>query len=423
MGPKIELLIHGIAHGQKYWSSSEVDPTAFQGFYHDYQYPSQLLVEMRNISSVTWYYYSFLIGNMMDVDGRPGGYLGITIRINQFYSDFNNLYNILDAAFRKYIVGYVVEKSPNGFRFCKPTFDSFSEWLSGLEKQLVSYLYSFSDNSDFVSGLSKLGSANECFVHPTDTISEDCTRLFKQSGKVWVSNYCATKQENSFKQENDRLLKEVKCAEKDLENERRNSNRLSDEIRNKEQEIDSLHSTERTLKQAKDKADADYKKLQTQYSQKVCECSDLQKTNNGLKDKHNHLKEDFDKSQHDLQVLSMQYDGLCVKYKGLKVKNAALVSELKDAQLKLDRYINDEQSLQEEVERLKIALKHLHSGMENQLASTQQLTNVEPNSMQSESAMLSIEGESVQNEEAGWEQNGVRLSMKEKIRRKMKKNK
>jgi len=100
MGLNIDLVVHGVPMGQKMWGAKHEEELFFSSFYGaQWQETEVLRVETQTFGNVTNCYYSFVKGNgVCDSNGRSGSYFALTLRMNCFYADVQNLYNILKEA-------------------------------------------------------------------------------------------------------------------------------------------------------------------------------------------------------------------------------------------------------------------------------------------------------------------------------------
>ena len=152
MNYEIKLYAHGVPKGQSSWGVEKSDNNYIDSFYgRKSNVPANMLVEVRQFGSVTNCYYTYYVGNTSDNSGRTGGYLALTLRINYYYADIQNIYNLLEAAFNKFMVGSIVTVSNGGIKYLVADFVQADATLKALEQELNKYLMQFSSNSDFVS--------------------------------------------------------------------------------------------------------------------------------------------------------------------------------------------------------------------------------------------------------------------------------
>lgn len=193
MGLNISLFVHGVPMGQKIWGPAGDDQRYISSFYGPkWDAPEVMKVEVMTFGGVTNCYYSFVKGqNVCDSQGRAGAYFALTLRINAFYADVQNMYNILKAAYEKMCVGLCVQDTGATVKHLVTDFQSIDSKLKDIEKHIINYISEFSINEDIVAlsgftanspGASMNVNLHEC----TKRVALDC---MKKQGKIMVSPY------------------------------------------------------------------------------------------------------------------------------------------------------------------------------------------------------------------------------------------
>ncbi len=165
MSYNIKLFVHGVPpKGQQIWGADGRSNKYFESFYgRKASVRPQLLIESYLIDGTPYFYYTYWQnGNIIGRDGKTGSpYFALTLRIEKYYyADVVNIYNLLDAAFNKYIVDRVLQKSGENYIYKVTLFEQEKDWFKALELDLQNYLERFSSNSDFVS-LTKIKQSNQ----------------------------------------------------------------------------------------------------------------------------------------------------------------------------------------------------------------------------------------------------------------------
>ena len=112
MNYDIKSYVHGVPKGQKLWGAGDADSLYLKNFYRQFSSPALMLVEVKKFDKDVYTYYTYCrSGNITANDGRAGSYFAITLRINHYYQDIKNIYNLLDAAYNKFIVGTILKVS------------------------------------------------------------------------------------------------------------------------------------------------------------------------------------------------------------------------------------------------------------------------------------------------------------------------
>ena len=153
MGLNIKLLVHGVPYGQKKWGADEEDSRYLSSFYGPKsEIPEVMKVEIMASGKEVCCYYTFLKGiNVCDFNGRSGSYVALTFKVNAYYADILNIYNILKAAYEKMCVGLCVSDDGTLVKYLVPDFQNISSQLDKIEQSLVDYIGTFSVNSDIIS--------------------------------------------------------------------------------------------------------------------------------------------------------------------------------------------------------------------------------------------------------------------------------
>lgn len=189
----IKLFAHGVPNGQDIWGDPNADAKYIEAFYgRQSNVPSQMLLEVMQFGSATNSYYTyFRYGNFQEKSGRTGGYFALTIRINYYYADIQNIYNLLEAAFNKYILGTVLEQTKGGFRFLVSQLNQANDNLKDLETELKRYLMQFSSNADFVSlsGFMSNGQNEFGKINLLEATAPAVINHVKSTGKISVSPF------------------------------------------------------------------------------------------------------------------------------------------------------------------------------------------------------------------------------------------
>lgn len=144
-----ELFIHGPRHA--FYGKSEDSP--YCQLFDNSRVKDQIrfVVEVRKGGSGKWYtYYTYCrYANVLDIDGRNGAYIGLTIRLDAYYANLRNIYTIIEATFHAKVVGLLVKKSGNAYQYLVGDFKhSQQSILNNVEKSLGAMLNGIISPSD-----------------------------------------------------------------------------------------------------------------------------------------------------------------------------------------------------------------------------------------------------------------------------------
>ena len=211
---EIKLYAHGVPEGQDIWGVENFDRNYIEMFYgRRSNFPAQMFVEVRQFAHSTYCYYTYLrTGNVCGKKRRAGSYFALTVRINYYYADIKNIYNLLDAAYNKFVVGSIVEVDTT---------------LKSLEQELKKYLMQFSSDSDFIplSGFRTNGYSKPVTVNILECDARDITNHVKESGSISVSPFQRSNREQQIIQDmkakvnaaNDQAQKQISEAQQNAQ--------------------------------------------------------------------------------------------------------------------------------------------------------------------------------------------------------------
>lgn len=259
MSLDIKLLVHGVLpNGQQTWGVTENDLHYIEAFYGNLKnVPSLLLVEVRTANQEEHYcYYTYLHNNILGRDGRTGtAYFALTIRVNMYYADVVNMYNILETAYNKWIINTVLSLQPdNNERFSIADLKAQDTGFKSLEKELQNYLTQFSANTDIIPLSSTGANQNNTSVqyHLLDCTHQNVYNAIKSFGKISISKFYPSAQSIAYGKQ---------LEEQITENERIYNDRLQQiQLQARQQLLDTQREKETSIQNIKKQyADADEK--------------------------------------------------------------------------------------------------------------------------------------------------------------------
>ena len=214
MGLSIEIFIHGVPHGNKVWGEG-VGKSYLSKFYNaKYSTKEQMLVEVANVGGTKLCFYSFVLGtNVCANDGREGSYFAISVCMNAYYADIQNMYSILNAAYRKICFGKVLKPQGTGLKFCISDFSEVENVLIELKSNVIKYIGDFSNNEDIIELQSfPFSQGNGIELNLQECAADDCKALMKQNGAICVSTLFPTKEFSKQLAQKNEEVKKLKTA-------------------------------------------------------------------------------------------------------------------------------------------------------------------------------------------------------------------
>lgn len=234
MGLNIKLFVHGVPMGQKIWGPQGDDNRYLASFYGPkWEVPEVMIVETLSYGNNNYCYYSFVKGqNVFDFQGRAGAYFALTLRINAFYSDIQNVYNILKASYEKMCVGLCIDDTNDKAKFLLADFQNADSKFKEIENHILNYISEFSIDSDIVvlKGIAQSGGAvfnlnlHEC----SSNVAID---ILKKKGKLMVSPWflssSASKKVAQYKEE---MLRNAQKAQEEIQLQKQASQQKINEV-------------------------------------------------------------------------------------------------------------------------------------------------------------------------------------------------
>ncbi len=149
----INLIVHGVPMGQKIWGPKGDDRNYIASFYGpNWDVPEVMKIDIMTFGGITYCYYSFVKGqNVFDSQGRAGSYFALTLRINAFYADIQNIFGILKAAYDKMCVGLCVSETNGSAKYLLSDFQIIDSKLKEIESHILSYIREFSVGDDIIN--------------------------------------------------------------------------------------------------------------------------------------------------------------------------------------------------------------------------------------------------------------------------------
>ena len=302
---KIKLFAHGVPNGQDIWGNPGADAKYIEAFYsRQSNIPSQMLLEVMQFGSETNSYYTYFRGDIQEKGGRKGGYFALTIRIDHYYTDIQNVYNLIEAAFNKFIIGTVLEQTQGEYRFLVPQLSQADDTLKALEKEIEHYLMQFSSDADFVSlsGFKCNGQNEFGIINLLEASASTVAKHVKSTGKISVSSFHPSSKEQQIMKEanekvqdtNKRAQQQIAAIEQKAQNDItsiQNSERqkVQSAIKEKEDEankrISSLNSELQNMRSYKTK----YEKAQSDLDKSNKVIFEIKKSLSGLNGKAENL--------------------------------------------------------------------------------------------------------------------------------------
>lgn len=297
MALNINLYVHGVPMGHKTWGVLGEDDNFIANFYGP-KWPAKELmqVDIRECKGKVYSYYTFVKGqNVMGYDNRTGSYFALTIRMDAYYADLQNMYKILSAAYEKMCVGRLVQKQGKDIKFIVQDFTVLDNELKGMENRIISYIGEFSNNKDLVSfsGFKTNGQQSAQTENLLECDNVKALNTVKATGKISVSPYYPSKEVKELISKNEDEMQKLRQmasqqineahekasqqirnieskANEDIASVRRQASEEMTRLKSQYSSVDKqMNELEQKLKQEKERSKQLQKELRTELEQKL----------------------------------------------------------------------------------------------------------------------------------------------------------
>lgn len=297
MALNINLYVHGVPMGHKTWGVLGEDDNFIANFYSS-KWPAKELmqVDIMECKGKVYSYYTFVKGqNVMGYDNRTGSYFALTIRMDAYYADLQNMYKILSAAYEKMCVGRLVQKQGEGIKFIVQDFAVLDNELKGMENRIISYIGEFSNNKDLVSfsGFKTNGQQAAQTENLLECDNAKALNTVKATGKISVSPYYPSKEVKELISKNEDEMQKLRQmtsqqineahekasqqirnieskAKEDIASVRRQASEEMTRLKSQYSSVDKqMYELEQKLKQEKERSKQLQKELRNELEQKL----------------------------------------------------------------------------------------------------------------------------------------------------------
>jgi hypothetical protein len=368
---EVEVFLHGVPRGQDFFGLQD-EQHQHEIFYTRSNESVKLVVEVKRKGATPYVYYNYLRYNgILGAAGRPGSYLGITLRLDMFYPDIQHIFRMLDMAFNKYVVGTIVTKNADTYQYTSPDFSTKKQDIERLQQGVLEMLQATCVEDKFIkiedSLVNPITTSPEC--HIDDATEGTTMATIKRYSRIVISPDI----KSHTQKEIDKKLKDVDSAiEEAVADKLSTIATLNSAVSSRDSRISSL---EKELEEYKSKSDM------------VVQVDDLKEPITALANyfrvQNNDANTDvpqYGKKNHTLALLNVcllvvvlvvvilsssmsgvggesvekaKYDALDLKYKSLEKKNQRLEALKDDIWNELDavtkKKLEDRFSEQEEV--------------------------------------------------------------------------
>lgn len=204
----VEIYIHGTTDDYDAYTTATDKDQYIQIFYGAEYNDQSLIVETKIEDSNIYCYYTYFRKNIQTYAGRPGGYIGITLRTDSFVRNIQVMYQVMDIVYSQFITGSIVSDSDNR----KFIVRNLKEINKKIVDQIVNLLSQIIQTKDIIKmDESFLGNAGAALSYnPCDNRCKDLITEYKKAEKLIISPSSSLLREQQKAKEYQQKLEYIK---------------------------------------------------------------------------------------------------------------------------------------------------------------------------------------------------------------------
>lgn len=209
MSFQVTVILHGVPAGFKSFGRVDgQDKDYVQTFYNSNDWDEPEFLKVERVANKM--FYTFIkCNNVNDHDGRSGSYLGITLRMNLYYADIQNIYSILKGVYKKLCVGTLVSDDGKRIQYIVSDFKDVGGKLEEYNKRIIDTISTFTSGSDLLTiGQVCNGEGTRC-VNLMDCTESVAKEALAGSNSLKVSTYYASDADKRLRSEFDYKLSQA----------------------------------------------------------------------------------------------------------------------------------------------------------------------------------------------------------------------
>lgn len=209
MSFQVTVILHGVSAGFKlFGDADEQDKAYVQTFYNQNEWDVPELLKVERVGNKM--FYTFIkCKNVSAHDGRSGSYLGITLRMNLYYADIQNIYSILKGVYKKLCVGTLVSDDGKRIQYNVSDFKDIGGKLEEYNKIIIDTIATYTSGSD-LQAIDQVcnGKGTKCvnLMECTESVAKG---VLTSSNSIKVSTYYASDADKRLRSEYDYRLSQA----------------------------------------------------------------------------------------------------------------------------------------------------------------------------------------------------------------------
>lgn len=209
MSFQVTVILHGVPAGYKSFGKIDgQDKDYVQTFYNSNDWDEPEFLKVERVANKM--FYTFIkCNNVNAYDGRSGSYLGITLRMNLYYADIQNIYSILKGVYKKLCIGTLVSDDGKRIQYIVSDFKDVGGKLEEYNKRIIDTISTFTSGSDLQTiGQVCNGKGTRC-VNLMDCTESVAKEALAGSTSLKVSTYYASAADKRLRSEYDYKLSQA----------------------------------------------------------------------------------------------------------------------------------------------------------------------------------------------------------------------
>ena len=204
----VEIYIHGTTDGYDAYTTATDKDQYIQVFYGAEYNDQSLIIETKIVENNIYCYYTYFRKNIQTYVGRPGGYIGMTLRTDSFVRNVQVMYQVMDMIYSQFITGSIVSDGDNR----KFIVRNLKENTKKVVDQIVNLLSQTIQTKDIVKmDESFLGNAGAALSYnPCDNRCKDLISEYKKAEKLIISPSSSLLREQQKAKEYQQKLEYIK---------------------------------------------------------------------------------------------------------------------------------------------------------------------------------------------------------------------
>ena len=192
---QLEIYIHGNPRGFYYLGPANEKDLFFQRFYNRSKSAGkELIIESRQ----PYFYYTYLLcKKVLDTNGRPNSYFGITIRFDAYYKGAANLFTLLDTLCNKWVIGNLLKEESDSYQYTSNELPQ--NVYENIQTDLVDWIRRAIDDKDLLN-LQNISSTNNQVgkLNLIDSSFDNIRKNLQQYGTISISPDYPLLRENEY---------------------------------------------------------------------------------------------------------------------------------------------------------------------------------------------------------------------------------